>query len=931
MTDPATQVLTPPPQALENSHSLERTAIVSNSSSAEVVAGGPVGVYPDRLSRALQSLPRPGETAFGFHIGREIGRGSFGRVYLATQPELAGRTVVLKVSADLVGESRMLAQLQHTNIVPVYSVHRSGGLQAVCMPYFGATTVADLLKRFHNRASLPRSGRELVDTFRESTASSGPQTDRRPLESPDPGEEPLPQVKTDAILDQLSELSYTRAVCWIGARLADGLAHAHARGILHRDVKPANILLTDDGQPMLLDFGIAEEIKLRTTVGGTVPYMSPEQLEELITDKLLSDHRSDIYSLGIVLYEVLAGRYPFEKHTGTTREEVRGVLALRRAWRPDIRARNRDVTPGLESIVYKCLAANPTDRYQTAEQLRDDLDRYLSDQPLAVAPDPSVRERVQKWGRRHPRLSSTFTLVCVALVLMAGGGAGMAARQDRLNRLEAEQTAAKFAEDIKSAQYLLYSEGTHQHWIDEGLARAQAALDAYKVTEADDWETRPAFANLPAEQRDRMRRELSEACVLLARGYGLKAAAVSPPDPTLMKEALRLNALAEKVIGANPQRMIFVQRATFLKRAGRLAESAAAEKVASETPPRSARDYYSLGTELSGKGKPREAAAAYRRAQTLDPKLFWAYFGEGSAQFALAKYAEARGCFTAAVALWPEFHWTYYNRGVVSARLGDPDAAIEDLTKTLELEVQFVNAYLERSLAYETKKDYAAALKDLDLAEKHGAPLSRVLVSRARVCEQLGDAASASRDRATLTKLDPIDAAGWIDRGVAKAAKDLTSALPDFDRALQLDPRSTYAWMYKAYIFDNTKRYAECRDALTQVLAIEPGNATALGTRGVMHARLKAWPEALVDARKLLATSFTPSAVYHAASIYALLAAHDPVYQPEAVTLLGIALRAGYGFELLEADSDLDAIRKTPEYERIVAEAKRLHPQAPRR
>src|SRR5262249_7808720 len=119
---------------------------------------------------------------------------------------------------------------------------------------------------------------------------------------------PLPQ--------QLDGRSYVDAILWLGARLAEGLAHAHERGILHRVLKPANGLMADDGQPLLLDFNLAEDIKLRSVVsaslvGGTLAYMAPEHLEAFHTGRRSVDARSDLYSLGIILFELLAGRHPF--------------------------------------------------------------------------------------------------------------------------------------------------------------------------------------------------------------------------------------------------------------------------------------------------------------------------------------------------------------------------------------------------------------------------------------------------------------------------------------------------------------------------------------------------------------------------------------------------------------------------------------------
>src|SRR5205814_5209293 len=112
-----------------------------------------------RWDRASRSLPEPGATFVGFRLVEELGRGAFGRVYLARQGDLAGRPVALKVACDIAGESQKLAQLQHPNIVPVYSLHRAGPFQAACMPYLGRTTLAQVVKHLADRPSLPSSGR----------------------------------------------------------------------------------------------------------------------------------------------------------------------------------------------------------------------------------------------------------------------------------------------------------------------------------------------------------------------------------------------------------------------------------------------------------------------------------------------------------------------------------------------------------------------------------------------------------------------------------------------------------------------------------------------------------------------------------------------------------------------------------------------------
>src|SRR5579871_678925 len=237
----------------------------------------------------LLALPTVGDELCGFRLCHELGRGSFARVYLAQQKTLAARPVVVKVSAIDSDEPQTLAQLQHTHIVPIYSVHddTAAGLRIVCMPYFGGATLASVLQVLSAEASLPMHGKQLVAALTELRSPESPATD--PAQMP---------------LAFLARLSYRDAVVWIIARLAEALQHAHQRGILHRDIKPSNILLGADGQPMLLDFNLAENLRAdqalaAATVGGTLAYMAPEHLFALASrDPALArqvDHRADLY------------------------------------------------------------------------------------------------------------------------------------------------------------------------------------------------------------------------------------------------------------------------------------------------------------------------------------------------------------------------------------------------------------------------------------------------------------------------------------------------------------------------------------------------------------------------------------------------------------------------------------------------------------
>jgi eukaryotic-like serine/threonine-protein kinase len=407
----------------------------------------------EELGRALRALPEAGTEFLGFQLLAELGRGAFGRVFLARQGELADRPVALKISTDALAESRTLAQLQHTNIVPIYSVHRRNGLHAVCMPFLGTITLAHVLRELRGHGRVPQTGRALVQTVYTCKSSTQSHTAafavgtapmaRHAAESTAPSTSDTAQD-----LKTLQGLTYVQAVLWLVARLADGLAHAHERGILHRDLKPANVLLTDDGQPLLLDFNLSADTKLgpgaEARVGGTLPYMAPEHLDAFRTGSQAVDARSDIYALGVILYEMLTGRHPFPVQRGPLVEMLPRMMADRGRM-PDVRSGNPAVTAAVAAVVRHCLEPEPGRRYQRARQLREDLDRHLAHLPLRHLREPSWSERARKWGRRHPRLSSATGVALVAVTLLLGAASVAGVWWHRLAHAEARQQLDRFA------------------------------------------------------------------------------------------------------------------------------------------------------------------------------------------------------------------------------------------------------------------------------------------------------------------------------------------------------------------------------------------------------------------------------------------------------------------------------------------------------
>jgi tetratricopeptide (TPR) repeat protein len=194
---------------------------------------------------------------------------------------------------------------------------------------------------------------------------------------------------------------------------AEALDYAHEQGVVHRDVKPANLLLDGGGHLWVADFGLAQvqgdpRLTLTGDLVGTLRYMSPEQA---LAKRVVVDHRTDVYSLGATLYELLTLQPAF---TGTDRQELLRQIAFEEPRPP--RRLNKAVPKELEVIVLKALEKNPAERYSTAQDLADDLRRFLEDKPIRARP-PSLANRLGKWARRHPELMAASVVLLFVIAL----------------------------------------------------------------------------------------------------------------------------------------------------------------------------------------------------------------------------------------------------------------------------------------------------------------------------------------------------------------------------------------------------------------------------------------------------------------------------------------------------------------------------------
>jgi tetratricopeptide (TPR) repeat protein len=357
-----------------------------------------------------------------FRIVREVGRGGMGVVYEAEQISM-GRRVALKVLPFAAvmdprhllrfkNEARAAGSLQHPHIVPVHFVGSERGVHYFAMQFIEGETLAALIHQLRQSA-VPDEG---------TTAYPPPDFAGKP----DAATETVAQQSTLAASVSLKGRDHFRRVAQWGEQAAEALEHAHQTGIVHRDVKPANLMIDASGHLWVTDFGLAHvfqgEASLTMTgdLVGTLRYMSPEQA---LAKRVLIDHRSDVYSLGATMYELLTLEPAI---TGTDRQELLRQIAFEEP-RPPRRV-NKSIPAELEMIVLKAMEKNPADRYATAGELADDLRRFLNDQPVR-AKRPSLVHKARKWGRRHRAVVVATVVVLAMALVFVGGTAGWLLQQ----------------------------------------------------------------------------------------------------------------------------------------------------------------------------------------------------------------------------------------------------------------------------------------------------------------------------------------------------------------------------------------------------------------------------------------------------------------------------------------------------------------------
>ncbi len=891
-----------------------------------------VNIFRDAGAAGASSdpFPKPGDEFYGFELVDELGRGAFGRVFLAREHRLANRMVVLKVTLKANNEQFRLARLQHTNIVPIQNAFRKGPYHVVQMPYFGRQTLADVIDHVRADTGFPHIGGEVFSTVakatthRASKAHSSKQSDSGVTRGPDapPSDdaavaEELPFADAHPLRDQLTGLPYSDAVLAVMRRLADGLAHAHNRGILHLDLKPQNVLFGDDGQPLLLDFNLAYDraAKDRQRIGGTWPYMAPEIIREFakLSDES-PDERTDLYALGVLFFEMLTCRLPF----GPIRkvpEDLPAALEERAKGLPSIRDINPDVPPSVESIVRKLAAPNPSDRYASADELREDLRRQLEHRPLKYAADRNLAERARKWQRRNPQFVSRAAAAAAVLGLAVGGAFYWdLARRDRT--AQADREVAGFLAEHEIHRSLL-AVPTDAAARKRGIEGARKWLDRYGAGRTANWQHDVALLALAPARREELLAALGESALLLAHAESMDARGLdAAPRDERMESARRWNRVAEEcgsdaTIAAAREQLAAWDRGAaadktegdsaasdrFWRAAraigdGRVPDAIALLKGLTESRPGHYAAQLLLGLSYQASGQPHRALERLQVARPLandDPRPGYHI---GVLLFHGGKFADAEKEFSTVLAKHPTHAQSLMQRGLVRRNLRKYDAAIDDFTAALDADGPAIPLY-----------HYRAETRTL-----------------------AGDKDGAAKDTAIARTLEPKTAEDYSVR--ARQASDTApaEAIKLYNRALELNPFLISAWHNKAWLYAEKLDEPElARETIRKAIEIAPGYAPSRAALAILLARAGQRDDAVREIQLALAISGDSDTLYQAACVYARTSATAPADRALALDYFRRAFREGFRrFDIVQADADLKGSLADDEFQGVLDAARKL-------
>jgi tetratricopeptide (TPR) repeat protein len=593
--------------------------------------------------------------------------------------------------------------------------------------------------------------------------------------------------------------------------------------------------------------------------------------------------------------------------------EFDGLIIDRNRGPRSMRDLNPDISPAVDAIVRKLLAPKPENRYQSAADLHEDLERQLSHRPLQFAADRSIAERLGKWRRRHPR---TLVAMLLTAVLSMAGGTGAFAYHQNEKRIvgEAEAQARDARSGLESVRLDLVIP-TDPEARAQGVEKALVILGEYGLPNDPNWKNRPAFQRLPEGQKTALAGDLGELLGLVAqvRWDDGKAA----DREAAARDALFLNSLAADCFGGSPPPFLARQKA---------------EIEGSEKPsavPATPRDKFLDATALIAVGQ-------YRSAIDLLEKVVVASPDHGAAQFCLAYSRHQLGQYEFAVERYKMAHSLLPNDprpplylGIaygLSKKTGGAAEAEKAFTLAIDLDPKRGEFYRNRGIARMEQGHLDEAEQDLTEALRNGASKLQVYALRMRVREFREDHEGAEADRKAFAELRPETDKDYIAIAATHVNSDPKTALTEFRSAEEKNPRSLSALLNQAHVLvDFLKDDAGALKVLDRVAELYPEYGPARASRAILLARLGKNEDAHreADAAGKLSNDFT--VIYRRACVYAITSKTQEQDRKQAILLLKKAFREGYHrVDAYESDPNLDGLRDLPEFKEVVKAVKGL-------
>jgi serine/threonine protein kinase/Tfp pilus assembly protein PilF len=749
----------------------------------------------------------------GYEVIAELGRGGMGIVYQARHCSLKRQVALKMILGGLHAnatarmrfrtEAEAVARLQHANIVQIYEVGEFNGRPFLSLEYIDG---GSLFRKISGRVQPERAAARLVEA------------------------------------------------------LARAVHYMHQRGILHRDLKPNNVLLTSEGAPKISDFGLAKildaanGLTLTETMLGTPSYMAPEQAAG---DNKRVSASVDVYSLGAILYELLTGRAPFQGATPlSTLEQVRTLEPV-----PPRRLR-QSVSLDLNSICLKCLEKEPSKRYPSAIALAEDLLCFIEKRPVLARPT-TLRQKLWKSMRRRSTFAN-WALGAAALVGLLLTSWSYFNSADRFARHEINERYQQFIQRRNEAHLyglLTPDEGsiflgaevdanlkTAESAAREALALAGVNVDSTSTT------IDPAFGD---SRKSAIAADCYTLLMVLASVRDAQHRQGEEPHPH-GEESLRI--LDQTLQFDVRTRAYHLRRANILEHLGNHEEAKKHMHCAASLPPQNALDHFLIGEEQYRRNEWEQATNSFKLALNLQPSHFWAQFFHAVCNLKLQQWETAKAGLNACLSQQPDFVWAYLFRSIANEKLQALQEAEADFQKVLQLnpneDARYV-LFLTRGILHFNQKELERAASDFRSAMALKAEQYNAYVNLAQVYLAQREFEHAAEQMEVALRFRPpiLVVVGYhVECGrILLRDKKYEQAIQACETALALASDQPQPHEVRGRALLALGHYQQAESSFDQYLRLGgKGVADTFRGRGMSRMKLGRYPDAVEDYTRVL-------------------------------------------------------------------------------